>query len=197
MKMMTTIFLVFCLNHFSFADFPLEKKAKVDLSGNWITECSPLSSRSFKARIHLQSAIENVEFKLFEDAKCQEHSLTVNYEASYITGAKFGEGKKFNSTPSKVQMTVHLPAVLDQFNKDDSKDGCGIRNWKLNVAQNVSGKFCGPFKMPMIGKVVYDIYKLNLNSLAFGGLPTKWDMSDPGVRPNKLSKVEFWIDKNK
>lgn len=171
--------------------------AKTDLSGNWVSECTPFSKHSFKSRIVFKGATEKVEFKLFEDAKCVDHSLTVFYEAIFITGAKFGEGKKFNSLPTKVQMSVHLPAILEQFNKTDSEDGCGIKNWKLNIAQDVSGKFCRPFKMPTVGKTVYDMYKLNLNSLVFGGLPTKWDMSDPTVRPDKLSKVEFWIEKNK
>jgi hypothetical protein len=186
---MRDIFLVFFLS--------LNVFSKTDLSGNWVSECNPIAKHSFIARIVFKGATEKVEFKLFEDTKCVDHSLTVYYEAIFITGAKYGEGKKFNSLPTKVQMSVHLPAVLEQFNKADSEDGCGIKNWKLNIAQDVSGKFCRPFKMPAVGKTVYDMYKLNLNSIAFGGLPTKWDMSDPTVRPDKLSKVEFWIEKNR
>jgi hypothetical protein len=186
---MKKILLVLLLNLSAFA--------KADLSGNWISECNFYNNHSFKSKVVFKDAKEIVEFKFFEDAKCQEHSLTIVYEANYITGARFGDGKKFNSTLVKVQMTVHLPLALEQFNKPNSEDGCGIRNWKLNVAQDVSGKICGPFKMPVIGKTVYDIYKLNLNSLVFGGLPVKWDMSDPTVRPDKLSKIEFWIERNK
>ncbi len=177
--------------------FPTFVLAKSDLTGKWITECNVSGKHSFKATLTFQNNKENIDFKLFEDTTCKEHSLSVSYIASYITGAKFGEGKKFNSTPEKVQMTVHLQKVIDQFNRAETEDGCGFKDWKLNVARDVSGKFCRPFKMPTVGKTVYDIYKLNLNSLVFGGLPLKWDMVDPTVRPKQLSKTEFWITKEK
>ncbi len=185
------------LQTFSFLMVSTLVLAKSDITGTWGSECNIFGKHSFKARVVFENSSEHLDFKLFEDTGCKTHSLSVAYEANYITGAKFGDGKKFNSTPSKVQMTVHLKTVLEQFNSSTGDDGCGLNNWKLNVAQDVSGKFCHPFKMPTIGKTVYDIYKLNLNSLVFGGFPLKWDMVDPTVRPKQSSKIEFWIVKDK
>lgn len=185
------------MNTVAFLLFSISVLAKSDITGNWVSECNIFGNQSFKATIKFENSKETFNFKLFEDKNCTTHSLSMAYEASYITGAKFGDGKKFNSTPSKVEMTVHLQSVIEQFNSNTNEDGCGFKNWKLNVPQNVSGKFCHPFKMPTIGKTVYDIYKLNLNSLVFGGLPTQWDMVDSTVRPKQLSKVEFWIAKTK
>lgn len=187
MKILIKIFFVLLLTQMI--------SAKTDLSGNWVSECNLLGKHSFKSKISFKDVVESVEFKLYKETTCQTHVLSVFYEASFMTGAKFGEGKKFNSTPSKIQLVIHLPAVVEQFNSSNDKDGCGLKNWKLNVAQSVSGKFCWPFKMPTLGKPVYDIYKLNLNSLVFGGLPIKWDMTDITVRPKQLSKIEFWREK--
>lgn len=188
MSTFSKVVFVFLVNSVTFA--------KTDISGRWISECNLLDQRSFNSKIVFTNAAEALEFKLFEDTACKNHSLTIIYEAHFITGAKFGEGKKFNSTPTKVQMIVHRLAVLDQFNNPSKEDGCGLRNWKLETPKDVSGKTCQLFKMPTLGKTLYDIYKLNLNSLVFGGLPLKWDMIDPSARPKQLSKIEFWIEKN-
>ena len=42
-----------------------------------------------------------------------------------------------------------------------------------------------------------DIYYCKENKKLYVRSFNKWDMSDPTVRPDKLSKVEFWIEKNK
>jgi len=134
---------------------------------------------------------QRTTFKLFEDKTCISHVSTVAYEGTFSTGKVFGEGIEFNSLPSKVNFTVHIQSVIEQYNDPNSPDGCGMKNWKLNISQNVSGQYCRPFKMPTINKMVHDIYETQGNDIRFGGLPLNWDLVDPNSRPKKFSGIVF------
>lgn len=157
----------------------------------WITDCHVFGRHSFISEIKFVGDKQSVNFKLFENKACGSHASTVFYEGSFSTGKVFGEGVEFDSLPAKVEFTVHIQSVIDQYNDPSSPDGCGMKNWKLNVAQDVSGQYCRPFQMPTVNKMVHDIYDIQEHDIRFGGIPLNWDLVDPNNRPQKLSDIVF------
>lgn len=159
----------------------------------WVTDCYVFGRHSFISEIQLVDNRQLTIFKLFEDKTCHGHVSTVTYAGTFSTGNFFGEGIEFDSLPTRVNFTVHLESVIEQYNDPNSSDGCGLKNWKLNVAQDVSGRYCRPFQMPSINKMIHDIYKTQANDIRFGGLPLNWDLADPNSRPQKLSEIIFHL----
>lgn len=134
----------------SFLLFNMQALATVSLNGRWSSDCNTLGRHSYKAMAEIEQPIQSVNFKLYEDSHCTSHSLTVRYEAEFLLGGFAGEGIEFSAVPSNVQLTIHLQRVVDQYNQLDA-DGCGLKDWRVNVEKNVEGRFCRPFQMPNIG----------------------------------------------
>ncbi len=161
------------------------------MDGAWISDCNVFGRHSFISEIQFKESNHFVTFKLYEDQSCLSHASTVSYEGSFSTGNIFGEGIEFDSLPSKVQLTVHIQNVVDQYNNPSSPDGCEMKNWQIDVAQDVSGKYCRPIQMPTIGVAVHDIYQVQDSEFRFGSIPLNWGLNDPARRPRTLSKITF------
>lgn len=176
---------------FLFSTFSFHTATAWGSKASWVTACQVFGRHSFISEVHFVSDMQLLTFKLYEDKNCMSHASTVTYEGFFSTDKVFGEGIQLDSRPSKVNFTVHIQSVIDQYNDPNSPDGCGRKNWELNVSQDVSGQYCRPFQMPTINKVIHDIYKIQGNELRFGGIPLNWDLADLNSRPQKLSSIIF------
>lgn len=72
----------------------------------------------------------------------------------------------------------------------NSSAWCGYTNWKVNVAQDVTGAYCDPDTYWSVGHMQYDLYQVDGNRLFFGDPATGPGSSD-GTRPNQI-KTTAW-----
>lgn len=176
---------------FLFSSVTINSWAHSNITGEWISDCNVFGRHSFISELNFSDNRISVTFKLFEDKNCLSHSSTVAYRGNYSTGMTYGEGIEFNTLPSGVNFTVHIQNVIDFYNRPGTAEGCGIKNWELNISRDVSGKYCHPFQMPTSNQMVHDIYKIHGNKLRFGAMPLTWDLTDSNTRPQILSDVVF------
>ena len=163
-------------------------KASPSLVGVWQSDCAPVTRHSFKTTVTLSEGRAVLVTQLFADQGCATNSISLTLDGDYSTGADFGEGYEVNLTPATVKMTLRLPEVVDYYN---AHSGCGLTNWAIDVAQDVSGRFCNPNQMPLVGQITYDIYNIADGILQFGGIPVRLDTVDPMLRPTGLSGRSF------
>lgn len=165
-------------------------QAHTSLVGVWQTDCNNFTKHSFKTTLTLTESKAIFITQFYADNKCAKNSITITYDGLFTVGSNFGEGIEINHIPSSLKFTLRLPEVVDQYNKS-AQDGCGITDWKINIPQEVSGKYCRPNQHPATNQMFYDIYNVNGNELRFGGIPLHMDMIQPGLRPQKLQDIIF------
>ena len=158
--------------------------------GVWQTNCNSFTKHSYKATLSLsESKIISIT-RFFSDPACSRNSITITYDGMYSVGEPFGEGTEINQIPSSIKFTIHLQEVVEQYNKV-AIDGCGVTDWKVDIPQEVSGRYCRPLQLPANGQMIYDIFSVKGNSLQFGGLPLSMEMSKSSLRPQTLLGVVF------
>lgn len=167
--------------------------ASASLIGTWKTQCTVFGQNnrhSFSSIVTINASKILIDFKMFADQNCTIHNLTSNYEGAYSTSVNYGEGSKIDFTSTEVAFTLSRQEIVDLYNDPNSLDGCGIKNWQLNILQDVSGRFCRPFQMPTRGKQVYDIFNVSNGELKFGFIPFRWN-EDSSSRPTQLSEIVY------
>jgi hypothetical protein len=158
--------------------------------GVWQSDCNKISKHSYRiSATFIEGKILFIN-RLFEDQNCVSNSITTTYDGAYATGGSFGDGIEINFIPASIKFTLHLQSVVDQLNKSIA-DGCGITDWKINVPQEVSGRYCRPFTFPSSGQMTYEIFRIDQSQLQFGGIPLRWNFNTPSARPTQLSPVRF------
>ena len=124
----------------------------------------------------------------FQDRNCQDQSFTfkteglVTYDQHHLHHIDF--------TYLEVFLTLHKDLLVADFN---SRQVCGISNWKINFAEKITGLKCNLFNfnsptfIPKLGDRKFGIYLLKLNELIYGALSKDEDGNSPEKRPTKFN----------
>jgi hypothetical protein len=71
---------------------------------------------------------------------------------------------------------------------------CGIEDWSVGVAQDITGKTCGSTSLPKSGDRFYDIVQLlDGKTLATGNATKEFDGSTPEKRPQEINLTKKYI----
>lgn len=133
-------------------------------------------------------------YALHEDAACSQLKLTRSIGGKYeIVGDsdKVAEAKMVNLTINSATLTPGSDAVAVELNDDKY---CGITDWKSGVASNILDKDCGGLTVRN-GEVIFDIYKVQDNTLYMGKTSFFRNGSSGSTRPEALDTDLFFTRK--
>lgn len=170
---------------------PCALQAQIN-TGLWSTGCIKGLD---KKQLYENNQVSLVEY-FHQDAKCQDESfrfqtsgtVTYNYEQSFI-----------DFIYEKIQLTVFKQNVTNDFN---ARKVCGLDNWAVAQAQNITGLKCALFnthkevQVPKAQDRKFGIYQLENNKLYFGKLTQSYDGSSPEKRPRLIDKLTEYIFRN-
>lgn len=128
-------------------------------------------------------------FRMFKDKECTKPSITVIYGSDFSLGSIDKELQEFDHTPTHVFMVLLDEDVVDLYNDINRKEGCGIKDWEINIPKDVNGLFCHPFQMPAYGETLFDLIKYKNKTLQFGGIPYNWNITESGDRPTSVYSI--------
>ncbi len=162
--------------------------------GNHYSDCHLIGQNdrhSFKMTAYMDKGDFYSAFQMFKDKSCEKPSLTVIYGSDFSLGLESNGLVEFDHTPTHVFMVLLDEDVVDFYNDVNRKEGCGIKDWKINMPKDVNGLYCHPYQMPTIGETLYDVIKYDDSVLQFGGIPYSWDITDSANRPTKVHSLKF------
>jgi hypothetical protein len=154
-------------------------------SGLWSTGCI---NGQQKEQVYIGPSVKSSEM-FFKDRLCLDLSFTfiteghVNYDDQNLTFINF--------TYSEVFLILNLDSLVADFN---SRQVCGITNWKIAHAKKITGLKCNLFNInsatliPKNGDQKFGIYQLKSDELIYGLLTQEQDGNSPEKRPSRFNE---------
>ena len=112
----------------------------------------------------------------------------MTYDGLYSVGQETELGRNLDLKPASMKITPHLQVVVDQYNRPTSPDGCGYKDWVVNMPKEISGRYCRPFQIPKVGSEILEIISIEKDELRFGRNPPLVGRPE---RPSSLSEVTY------
>ena len=154
------------------------------------TECIPFGKNnrhSISATLKLIDSTINLETKMYSDNKCKIHTITGQYNGIFTQ-----KEASFTHYPNLLTLTLHQQEIVNHYNNSNI-DGCGIKNWELNVSREISGLYCRPFNFPNYTDTLFDIVSFEDSKLRFGAIPISWSNTTLVSRPSSYSPIYFYL----
>ena len=167
----------------SFAESPLD--------GKWSMNCFSsglfLESAEFASFTGTHETLQRVFYK--DDCKTLGSVLTITGTISIVPLSNSNlqginlkvDAATLVSNDSSFIMLLNLGGV------------CGLHGWKVGEPRNVAGLNCNDQRVPQVGEVVYDIFRLKGDSLWFGDTSGGRDSTSEATRPINLNEQKTFI----
>jgi hypothetical protein len=169
--------LLFCLL-LGFATFYSHATSQIE--GQWMTDCSFVPRKhSGILSLRLQSDAYSVLFSQYSDRECNVLGFEIAQSGTYERS-----GEDFDHTLTSIVMTLQSEDVVKHSNQTLF---CGYSDWKIGESRDISGRRCGPFAMPIVGKKSFDLLRLKDGGLTFGGFPRENTFESPTLRPKQTN----------
>ena len=177
------------------SDSSSSSSTTTELEGTWVTSCYEYSSGLYSKKTVVVSGTNyTVDYEYFSVSSCNSDNATTKWVDNQ-TSLSIGDAMTFNSYGSSGgsghQFTVtHNSTTLVWLSADDvswanTNSYCGISNWVINVAQDVSGKTCGSSTEWSSGITLYGLYLLDGTKL----LPSQSPSSYPSSVSTEVSNT--------
>lgn len=155
--------------------------------GRYKSACIPEQGASYVIELALAEDDGAYGAIAYLDGTCKTPGIlqTMKISAGNDTASSEVEGaSNLDITVNQYLITPVDARVVSFLN---SQKLCGLNNWALNVANDVTGKNCQG-QTVNAGDVMYDIYMSQGNSLWLGDSSGENDGSSEEKRPNSLDK---------
>lgn len=164
--------------------------AASEYDGNWQSACHEDEERGTYSSEHIKIGDNKIEYSVavFGNSDCSNQYVDVSITGTLDIGPvsqSIANARDTQAIVSKALLTPKSGFVAMMLN---SKNMCGMKNWKANVAQDVSGKECEGKQMPKIGDSSYDLISRESNKLFRGEKTEENNGTSPEKRPIALNK---------
>ena len=162
-------------------------------NGIWSTKCI---NGQQKLQVYSDKLVVLIE-QFYSDSQCLNESIrfettgTINYSHENSSFIDF----KYEA----IHVTFFKQDIIDDFN---NRKVCGLAEWKLAHAQNITGRRCAIFNLhketqiPQTGDRKYGIYSIENAKLYYGQLTKNLDGSSPEKRPTQINtSLEYFFEK--
>ncbi len=173
-----------------------DASARTELQGTWTDACH--APNRLADVLKTGFAQDRYEFGLlqnrftrtlsvYSDAACSKPGFTETIEGGYTVigdGPDIDGGRPINYTLTKATINPQTAAAVDALNVVSY---CGVKDWALNQAKEVTNKTCAlqQFKN---GDVVFDIFRVENKQLTMGKTSFFADGSSGQARPTERNK---------
>ena len=142
-----------------------DDSATTELEGTWETACYQYSNSQYNKKTIVVSG-KNFTYtsEYYSSSKCATvedkwvytlTSLAIGAEMTFSSG---GSGHRFTTYHNSTKLEWQSASSVSWANNNSY---CGISNWVINVAQDVSGKTCGSSTEWSSGITLYGLYLLD------------------------------------
>lgn len=129
------------------------------IEGRWQTSCLSSSSGLYLiSRLTVQNGEYSSLGLIYSNSSCTNlviESFSKGQIADVGANGSTTGSRKIDLTYSQVTATYHRPTDVQGFNTNSF---CGLSNWAVGVAQDITGLNCGGEAIPAAGSKDYDIY---------------------------------------
>ena len=142
-----------------------DDSATTELEGTWETDCYQYSNSQYnKKTIVVSERNYTYTSEYYSSSKCATvedkwvytlTSLAIGAEMTFSSG---GSGHRFTTYHNSTKLEWQSASSVSWANTNSY---CGISNWVINVAQDVSGKTCGSSTEWSSGITIYGLYLLD------------------------------------
>ncbi len=160
--------------------------AATEFDGNWKSSCAGQQGGYSTENIKIGENKIDYTVAVFGDAGCTNKYVDLVTVGTLDIGPMSQSIAMAHDTQiifSKINLTPRSGFVTMMLN---SKTMCGYKDWKVNVAKDVSGRECDGQQMPKIGDATYDLVSLQNSKLFYGEKTEENDGTSPEKRPKKL-----------
>ena len=167
--------------------------------GVWKSSCYSLGGGNYSIlRIEIQNAVFLTTNTHFSSADCAATSQTT--EVVYNTTIrKIGEVVETLEGAGKIDIELvsvtEKPLSPDLVAKYNSTNECGVSNWKLNEATNLTGRKCGTGTLDPKGTLYFDIYKADFKATPPTYQPGNGLGTSEETRPAALAEEILKLDR--
>lgn len=161
-----------------------------EYDGNWHAGCAGQQGGYSTENVKIGDNKIDYNIAVFGDASCTNKYVDLMTSGSLDIGAMSQSTEMARETQiifSKITITPRSAFVAMMLN---SKNMCGHKDWKVNVAKNVAGEECDEQKMPKIGDSAYDLVSIQNSKLFYGEKTEENDGTTPEKRPKNLDKTK-------
>ena len=166
-----------------------DDSATTELEGTWVTDCYQYSNSQYNKKTIVVSG-KNYTYtsEYYSSSKC---ATVEDKWVSTMTSLAIGDAMTFSSGGSGHRFTsYHNSTKLEWQNAGsvswaNTNSYCGLTNWVINVAQDVSGKTCGSSTEWSSGITLYGLYLLDGTKL----LPSQSSSSYPSSVSTEVSNT--------
>ena len=188
---MKQIILIIILSFvlFSCSKEESDDSGTTELEGKWETDCYQYSnSQHNKKTIVVSETNYTYTSEYYSSSKCATvedkwvytlTSLAIGAEMTFSSG---GSGHRFTTYHNSTKLEWQSASSVSWANNNSY---CGISNWVINVAQDVSGKTCGSSTEWSSGITLYGLYLLDGTKL----LPSQSSSSYPSSVSTEVSNT--------
>ena len=166
-----------------------DDSATTELEGTWATDCYQYSNSQYNKKTVVVSG-KNYTYtsEYYSSSKCTTvedkwvytlTSLAIGAEMTFSSG---GAGHRFTTYHNSTKLEWQNAGSVSWANTNSY---CGISNWVINVAQDVSGKTCGSSTEWSSGITLYGLYLLDGTKL----LPSISSSSYPSSVSTEVSNT--------
>ncbi|CAH0159050.1 hypothetical protein AGRO_2546 [Agrobacterium sp. ATCC 31749] len=168
---------------------------KVDLQGEWTTECLKIGKNDrhgIITRITIRDSRIHAVSQIYASNGCQRPTVQVRYEGTLDGGLKDQNSLLFAHTVTSITMTPNDGDVVEHYNRDPKGMGCGLSDWKENIALDVDGRTCAAITFARKGETLFDRAWIDGNKLRFAAFPVKWSNHTPDDRPQSPLETVYY-----
>ena len=166
-----------------------DDSATTELEGTWVTDCYQYSNSQYNKKTIVVSG-KNYTYtsEYYSSSKCATvedkwvYTLTSLAIGDAMTFSSGGSGHRFTSYHNSTKLEWQNAGSVSWANTNSY---CGISNWVINVAQDVSGKTCGSSTEWSSGITLYGLYLLDGTKL----LPSQSSSSYPSSVSTEVSNT--------
>lgn len=151
-----------------------------ELDGSWLGPCEAVTQGYARGNFTFTGNKFQLEVLHYPTAKCEGANIRIENNGTYSSAAPsidYIAGASF-MTPlnAGTAITMNLLGL------------CGIRNWKANQAQEISGKVCDGKQVPNFNDPRYGIYSREDDTLYLGKETEEENGLTPETRPTEIDR---------
>ena len=157
--------------------------------GLWSTDCLKGSKKeqSYRAKTVLTKE------HFFQDGQCSDPAFLFSTDGRVEFPSE--DQTYIDFVYVSIFLTLYKESLVENFN---NREVCGIKNWKLGNAHEITGLNCAiftanPAPIPAAGDVRYGIHSVEGSKLYYGRLSQQSDGTSPAARPKALNRTTEYI----
>lgn len=154
-----------------------------NLWGKWVTECIKQDNYYYKGKLLLETGTYTFTGLMYTDAECTKAGARLD-----AVGAFMSDQDLVGDVDISFQSVDLTPVEAGVASGMNLFKVCGLKSWKVGVAQSVLGKNCFGQRVPGPGEFRYNIYAFaSRESLLLGRITKEQDGTSPSTRPTELA----------